>query len=406
MPANALDFSLGYDLAPMRSTGAQAITLNQRVMHAIGSQFRLTEESGKNIGKLFKGIGLASGVAALATGRAVLNLGSEINDMSDAVGLGTDTFQRFSFAISQAGGKQTDFVRGMGALIGKIEEGKDGNEKALASFNKLGITFGDLNRLTPDQILLRIADALKQTGADGASTATVMDLLGSKVALKLIPSLKEGSDAFLKAGDSAKIMSKEAIASIDAMGDTLNKWKVSALSAVGNLFVKENWAALKEKLVGGIERKDGGALHRDELADLKRANDARRAAVAKPRTFDPDIGMLTRMPAGPAAPDRFGVRGLGQPGFNSGLKGASMASFGKFVTAFTPSLQSDLKLGGSTMLGEGRGLGIGGGPTGFIRQGDAARNKAAAKATAEQALVQAAKDTAENTKALVDTWRK
>lgn len=208
-------------------------------------------------------------------------------------------------------------------------------------------------------MLLKIADALKASGADGATTAEVMDLLGKKVALKLIPALKDGSAAFLQMGKDAEIMSNETIAAMDAADDRFDKmvkgWKSKlANQAVGlaDFFSGENKKPISTPALTGAELKKARADQQ-----------ARKAAAGG----DPSPVHA------PYNEDRFGVRGLKPIGYNTGLQGASMESLGKFVTAFTPSLAP-----APTMLGGGSG-GIGA-AHGVIRQGDRQRAKAAAAA--------------------------
>ncbi len=220
---NTIQASFGLDISPLQAGANKAQGIMARTFGSIQKG-----AAGLNLG------GLLGGAALLAGARSVVNYASEINDLSDSVSLSTDTFQEFSFAIEQAGGKQTDLTKGMGALISKQQDALDGNEMAIASFAKLGITLEDLRLLRPDQILLRIADALKKSASDGRTTAATMDVLGSKVALKLIPSLKQGSAAFLEVGRSAQKMSADAIAALDAGSDRFDKMVRQGKANIGN----------------------------------------------------------------------------------------------------------------------------------------------------------------------------
>jgi hypothetical protein len=179
--------------------------------------------------------GLIGGGALLAGARNLGDFASEIRDLSDTTGLSTEMFQRYSFAVSQSGGSQELFVKGIIAIQQAQQSALTGNEKAIASFAALGITLADLRRLSPDQIFLAFADAMKSSGGSAESFAAIAELVGVKVATKLVPSLKMGSDGFVELGKSASVASEDAIAGAEAAQDAwdsfLRSVKVAGLQA-------------------------------------------------------------------------------------------------------------------------------------------------------------------------------
>ena len=219
--SNAIDFALGYNLAPMRSSGREAVAVNQGVMDrmsagisGLGAQWQ-------------KFAGLAVVGFAVGAAKTLGAFASEIRDLSDQTGLSTDMFQRYSFAVSQSGGTQEVFAKGMIAIQQSQQSALTGNEKAIASFATLGITLSDLQKLSPDQLFLAFANAMKISGGSAESFAALAELVGVKVATKLVPSLKMGRDGFLEVANSASIASENAINSAEAMGDS---WGAFGLS--------------------------------------------------------------------------------------------------------------------------------------------------------------------------------
>lgn len=227
--SNAIDFALGYNLAPMRSSGREAVAVNQGVMDrmsagisGLGAQWQ-------------KFAGLAVVGFAVGAAKTLGAFASEIRDLSDQTGLSTDMFQRYSFAVSQSGGTQEIFAKGMIAIQQAQQSAITGNEKAIASFAALGITLADLRTLSPDQLFLAFAAAMKSSGGSAESFAALAELVGVKVATKLVPSLKLGSDGFLELGNSASVASKNAIDAAEAAQDSwdtfLRSVKVMGLEA-------------------------------------------------------------------------------------------------------------------------------------------------------------------------------
>ena len=76
---------------------------------------------------------------------------------------------------------------------------------------------------------------MKSSGGSAESFAALAELVGVKVATKLVPSLKLGSDGFLELGNSASVASKNAIDAAEAAQDSwdtfLRSVKVMGLEA-------------------------------------------------------------------------------------------------------------------------------------------------------------------------------
>ena len=228
--SNAIDFALGYNLAPMRSSGREAVAVNQGVMDrmsagisGLGAQWQ-------------KFAGLAVVGFAVGAAKTLGAFASEIRDLSDQTGLSTDMFQRYSFAVSQSGGTQEVFAKGMIAIQQSQQSAITGNEKAIASFATLGITLSDLQKLSPDQLFLAFADAMKISGGSAESFAALAELVGVKVATNLIPSLKLGRDGFLELGKSATVAGEDAINAAESAQDAWDKFGRDVKSIGLNIF--------------------------------------------------------------------------------------------------------------------------------------------------------------------------
>ena len=219
--SNAIDFALGYNLAPMRSSGREAVAVNQGVMDRMSAGVKGLSTAWQSF------TGLAAVGFAVGAAKSLGSFASEIRDLSDQTALSTDMFQRYSFAVSQSGGNQEVFAKGMIAIQQAQQSAITGNEKAIASFATLGITISDLRTLSPDKLFLAFADSMKISGGSAESFAALAELVGVKVATKLVPSLKMGRDGFLEVANSASIASENAINSAEAMGDS---WGAFGLS--------------------------------------------------------------------------------------------------------------------------------------------------------------------------------
>lgn len=413
---------------------------NKPFIRAMSEAVRKAKHSGKQIegvwskanksfggkaGGLFAG---AIGVGALAAGaRGIANVASEVNDMSDSIGMGTEQFQRWSFAFTQAGAAEKDFVKGMATLISKLEEAKGGNKEAIAQFENLGISLGDLDKIQADEALLRISDALKRSQGDARTTAAVIDLLGNKVALKLIPALRAGRKEMLAVGKSAVVMSDMSVKNIEQMEDAFTKMKRDAAANIANKFVgtKEGFAAGISFWDGFLDAMGFGGKPITTPAVTKDMLDKIRAEKAK-TNMTPIEGMEGVQVMSPIQVEgRAGFWQKDLPTMNKRLPGGSefpglpdwalpqewdpdtgrAKKFRGFAPGyFPPGSGGSLQTGGLTTGGlSSSGLSGGGGDAyGKIRRGDAARAREAARGTSGGDPMLAA--IAENTAKQVEIW--
>ena len=187
------------------------------------SNFMLGLKNMENAAATFsKGItiGAAAITGLAAIGNSAIQAASAIADASAAANIGGEDFQRLSFALSQSGTKAEQFTVGMQTLTGNIQQARDGNEKAIASFMRLGISMETVRNNDTKEILLLIADGMKESTNKAESMTAALDLLG-KGGKKLVAGLKDGREAIEGIGESARIISERDLALLDAAGDRI-----------------------------------------------------------------------------------------------------------------------------------------------------------------------------------------
>lgn len=208
----------------------------------------------KNIGSALTA-GLVGGGAIVGM-RSIVEGFSRINDAAAGLSLNPEEFQRLSFAFEQSGAKQEDFVKGFSALTQKLEDARQKGGEVSAVFKELGISQEQIDTEGTTKHLFRIADALKSSGGGTREFAAAIDIIGSKLGVKFIPGLVQGSEELKRLGSEAKIASQDVIEAADAMGDAANKFSTERRNMLGaNLFgIGENMKA-------------GAAARRKEFGD-------------------------------------------------------------------------------------------------------------------------------------------
>ena len=228
-----------------------------------------------------KGIGASMAAAftvgaVVNAGKALLDFAGQLQDQADALGVSTEKLQGLQGAMSQSGVSAEKFTKGMATLAQNIEQAKNDTGTARDSFEALGITFADIANDSPDELILKIADGLKNAKDPAAAFAAALDLLG-KNNINFVAGLKGGREEVDALANSIKKLSKEDVATIAKAGDEFeqlgNRIKVEgselltyllkqkeAIEAVGIAFKNTTglglaYVALRKLIDGDKEKK-------------------------------------------------------------------------------------------------------------------------------------------------------
>lgn len=130
---------------------------------------------------LFRNVGGAMGLSTAGFGlmaRSVLQLSGNLQDLSESYDVSIAKILQFQDALIQAGGHAEDSGKILSSIFSKISEAKAGNEQAVASFQKLGISFEELVALNPEQALTRVYQGLASIGNTYDRIKATKDILG------------------------------------------------------------------------------------------------------------------------------------------------------------------------------------------------------------------------------------
>ncbi|MFA6576079.1 MAG: hypothetical protein WCS84_11710 [Nocardioides sp.] len=200
-----------FSVTMQRVEGNQRAFIKQQKEH--WSDF---EKSLGSVGKTL--IGLFSVDRVVAWGASVMDAGSQIERMSEKFKLSTDRVQELRYAADQT---DTSFESLSGAyskLARAAASADDGNKKAVAAFEDLGVkwTDGAGNLRNLDDLMTDVAGALGKMSNETERNAAAMDLLG-KGGTEVIPMIREIAAASEEARDKGAVWSKESIENIGAL---------------------------------------------------------------------------------------------------------------------------------------------------------------------------------------------
>lgn len=226
LEANIKNFQKGMD---------QAQRIADRRFGQIERRLNQTEN---RFSRAFRGIGntLLGGAALFGIQRfvsSVADMAGKLQDTSDALGVGTDALQTWGVLAGRAGISQEQFNKALGQFSQRLGEAQIKG----GSFAKFLTGIGVGTQGTTEEVFNRLADAIKNTSSQQQRAAIVAEAFGAK-AVRLTPILQQGSAALKAQGiefaKNGQIMSREAIAKIDELGDKWEDLKRQFLSTGAN----------------------------------------------------------------------------------------------------------------------------------------------------------------------------
>lgn len=143
------------------------------------SQFNDLGNRVKGLANDFKNAGIASltiGMGALY--HEAVALSDEVSDLSHSFGLSIPEVLAFRDALQSSGGKAENADKAISTLFGKIADAKDGNDTIIAQFEKLGVSFDDLKKLSPYESIIKVANGFKNITDQFEKTKAIKEVFG------------------------------------------------------------------------------------------------------------------------------------------------------------------------------------------------------------------------------------
>lgn len=173
----------------------------------------------------------AVGTATVAATGAIAKMakdtastGDHIDKMSQKIGMSAEAYQKWDY-IAQISGTSIDGLRmGFKTLTNTIDSAKNGSDKAVAKFEKVGISIDDLKNKSREDIFEQTVKGLQNVSDESERAALANQLLG-RAGMELGPllnSTNQDIDKLMKtAEDYGMIMSDEAVKASAQFTDSL-----------------------------------------------------------------------------------------------------------------------------------------------------------------------------------------
>ena len=126
--------------------------------------------------------------------KEVAEYGDNIDKMSQKLGLSAQTYQKWDYVLSQSGVEIDSMQTGLKTLTNKIDDAKNGSEKATEMFKKLGISTADLNKMSREEVFEATIKSM-QGMADSTERAALANDLFGKSGQELTPLFNESAES-------------------------------------------------------------------------------------------------------------------------------------------------------------------------------------------------------------------
>ena len=165
----------------------------------------------KQLGGVINSLGGAftlAGVGLAGLAQHAFALTDAITDSANAFGISVPKILAFREAIQASGGTAENADKIITQLFRTIEKGREGNEQTISQFERLGISFKDLNNLAPDELIDKTFQALAKVESKTTQVKAIRELLGrSGIGIspeQVAEELSKGTGAFDKYAESIK----------------------------------------------------------------------------------------------------------------------------------------------------------------------------------------------------------
>ena len=188
----------------------------------------------KSAGRVISGI--VTGVAAVTTAIAALAVKTvdymgDIDDNAQRVGMSTEAYQKWAYAMQLAGGDANTLQIVMRELTTFTNELSAGQGDALLTLQKLGIGYEDFMALPVDQQLQAIIEGLQGMESQTDKTALAQELFGNRAYQQLMPILNQEKgyvdDLFESMEDLGLVIGDDVVKAGAALGDKLDQLKLT-----------------------------------------------------------------------------------------------------------------------------------------------------------------------------------
>ena len=183
-----------------------------------------------SVGKRFAALGTAIVAPLLAASKIFSDTGDSIAKMARRTGFSVEALSELAFVASQSGTDIESLEKALARMQRNIVDAGRGLSTATDALAELGLTFENLDGLSPDQQFALLADRISRIADPTKRAATAMMLFG-RSGTQLLPMMADGAKGIeelrSKARELGLTMSSQDAQAAEAFNDALDRlWRV------------------------------------------------------------------------------------------------------------------------------------------------------------------------------------
>jgi hypothetical protein len=216
------------DSTKFQAGASQAANSAGKMQKAVGGIGGVGKSVMSSLAGIASAVGVAFSVAAVVGfGKALATEASQLKRTADAIGIGVGMMDKLGDAAEATGASSEGFQQKITKLVDSQEEAVKGNQDAIDSFQRLGVSVDELTTLAPDQLLKLVADGAQK---DASAISDLNNIMGKGAAQEYYAVLKN------IAQDGLPTVDKSVEASIKKFAELESKYKIIK-DKIGELFM-------------------------------------------------------------------------------------------------------------------------------------------------------------------------
>ncbi len=192
----------------------------------VGKFSKSVTAAGAKIAKFGVIGGAAVGGISAAMIKLEINAVDKIAKFSDKLGIATEKLVGLRLAAEETGVGADTMQMAIQRATRRIAEAAGGKGEAVGALTELGLSASFLNRLSPDQQLLRIADAMNKVESQSDKVRLAFKLFDSE-GVAMVNMLKLGRDGLLETQDAANklglTITRDMAAAVERANDAIGR---------------------------------------------------------------------------------------------------------------------------------------------------------------------------------------
>jgi len=231
-----IDIRANADTAGIKKTDRALDELKHSADGAVKSGKDLkTAFSASFLGNLGAQVAQRAGAELLDMGLGAVNLADQLADLAGKADVSATSLQRIGNAAADNGSSLSATADAMAKLAINAQAAIDGDNRLIEAFKRLKIGVGELSTIAPDELFLRIADAMSTAENKGRSFDAANDVIG-RSAKDLRKTLNLGRKEIVKLGEEFGVFSSdELVAELDDAKKAIDRFKKESTVGIGEI---------------------------------------------------------------------------------------------------------------------------------------------------------------------------